>query len=297
MFSAKNAKYYVALFIAIFIWSSAFLVAKFALTEFKPVTLAAVRIFIAFFALLPIALKRGFHFRYLFSKTALIYGIFGYGGNLVFLGLGLVTCTANISAIIHGLFPFFMVVLGYYMLNESVTRNKIISVILSVAGVLIASIGDLSQHSTTTVLGIVFVAISVLTWAYYSVYSKKKGAGMDSFVMSEICFGAGFLCVLPFAVIEQLVTGFTIPGPDTVLSLLYLSVISAGLGTVLWNFSLKRIDSTIAGIYFNLMPVIGLVLAYFAHERIAFLQIAGSVLILAGVLVCTRPDNKNVTKS
>lgn len=297
MISAKNAKYYIALFIAIFIWSSSFLVAKVALTEFKPITLAAVRILIAFFALLPVALKRGFHFRYLFTKTALVYGIFGYGGNLVFLGLGLVTCTANVSAIIHGLFPFFMVVLGYYVLNESVTMNKILSIILSVAGVFIASVGDLSQHSSTTVLGIVFVVISVLVWAYYSVYSKKTGEGMDAFVMSEVCFGAGFLCVLPFAVIELLVTGITVPGPDAVFSLLYLSVMSAGLGTVLWNYSLKRIDSTRAGIYFNLMPVIGLVLAYFAHERIAFLQIAGSVLVLAGVLVCMRPENKNVTKS
>jgi drug/metabolite transporter (DMT)-like permease len=61
---------------------------------------------------------------------------------------------------------------------------------------------------------------------------------------------------------------------------------------VLWNYSLKRIDSTVAGIYFNLMPVIGLIIAYFAHERIAFLQIAGSVLILAGVLVCNRPARR-----
>lgn len=289
MISAKNAKYYFALSTAIFIWSSAFLVTKFALTDFKPITLAAVRIFIAFIVMLPIALKRGFQFKFLFTKTALIYGIFGYGGNLALLGLGLVTCTANISAVIHGLFPFFMVVLGYYMLSESVTRNKILGIIFSVAGVFIASVGDLTQNSGTTILGIVFVAVSVLTWAYYSVYSKKKGEGMDSFVLSEICFGAGFLCVLPFAVLELLAAGFTMPGPDAIFSLLYLGVMSGGLGIVLWNYSLKKIDSTVAGIYFNLMPVIGLFLAYFAHERIAFLQIAGSILILAGVLVCMKP--------
>jgi drug/metabolite transporter (DMT)-like permease len=183
-----------------------------------------------------------------------------------------------------------MVIFGHFMLNESVTRKKILGIILSVAGVFIASVGDLTQNSSTTILGLVLVAVSVLTWAFYSVYSKKTGDGMDSFVLSEICFGAGFLCVLPFAVIEQIYTGFTLPGPDAIFSLLYLGVMSGGLGIVLWSYSLKKIDSTVAGIYFNLMPVIGLFLAFFAHERIAFLQIAGSIFILAGVLVCTKPD-------
>lgn len=290
MLPVKNAKYYFALFSAVFIWSSAFIVTKVALTDLGPITLSLFRVLIAFIVMLPFALKRGFQFKYLFTKTAFIYGIFGYGGNLIFLSLGLITCTANISAIIHGLFPFFMILFGYSMLNESITRNKILGIIFSVAGVFIASIGDLSQKSGTTILGLALVAVSVLTWAFYSVYSKKTSEGMDSFVLSEICFGTGFLCILPLAVIELLFTSFTMPDTDALFSIFYLGAMSGGLGIVLWNYGLKEIDSSIAGIYFNLMPVIGLFLAFFVHERIAFLQIAGSILILAGVLICTKPE-------
>jgi len=290
MFPINNAKYYIAVFAAVFIWSSAFIVTKVALTGLGPFTLSAIRVLIAFLVLLPIALKRGYRFKNLFTKNAFLYGIFGYGGNLILLTIGLLTCTANISAIIHGLFPVFMILLGHSMLNERITRNKVLGIIFSVVGVVIASIGDLSQNSGTTILGILLVALSVLTWAYYSVYSKKTAEGMDTFVLSEICFGTGFITLLPFAFLEQLFTGFSMPSSSAIFSLLYLGIMSGALGIVLWNFALKKIDSAIAGIYFNLMPVIGLFLAIFAHERIAFLQVSGCILILAGVFVCTKPQ-------
>lgn len=289
MLSFNNAKYYIAVFSAVFIWSSAFIVTKVALAGLGPFTLSAIRILIAFIVLLPIALKRGFRFKNLFTKNAFLYGIFGYGGNLILLSIGLLTCTANISAIIHGLFPVFMILIGHSMLNESITRNKVLGIIFSVVGVVIASIGDLSQNSSTTILGILLVTLSVLTWAYYSVYSKKTAEGMDTFVLSAICFGTAFLCLLPFAVLEQLLTDFSMPSSGAIFSLFYLGIMSGALGIVLWNFALKKIDSTIAGIYFNLMPVIGLFLAIFTHERIAFLQVSGCILILAGVFICTKP--------
>lgn len=290
MLSFNNTKYYVAVFTAVFIWSSAFIVTKVALTGLGPITLSTIRFLIAFAILLPFARKRGFRFKNLFAKNAFLYGIFGYGGNLVLLSVGLLTCTANISAIIHGLFPIFMILLGYFMLNESITRKKILGILFSISGVVLASIGDLSQNSGTTILGIVLVTFSVLAWAFYSVYSKKTAEAIDTFVLSELCFGTGFLCILPFAVLEQLLTDFSMPSSGAIFSLLYLVIMPGGLAIVLWNFGLKKIDSAVAGIYFNLMPVIGLFLAFFAHERIAFLQVSGCILILAGVFVCTKPE-------
>lgn len=286
-FPVSGAQYYIALFSAIFIWSSAFFVTKFALSGIGPILLSAIRILIAFFALLPFALKHGFHFKSILNKNAFLYGLFGYGGNLVLLSLGLLTCSASISSIIHGLFPFFMILFGFFMLNENITRKKITGILFSVAGVIIASVGDLSQDSGTTLWGILLVIISVLTWAYYSVFSKKTASGMDTFVLSEVCFGTAFLCVLPFTFLELLFSDFSMPEFSSIFSLLYLGIMSGAVGILLWNYGLKKIDSAIAGIYFNLMPVIGLVLAVFAKEHITFLQILGCIFILTGVFICT----------
>ena len=259
-------------------------------TNEKTLLVLAIRILIAFTALLPLAWKKGFRLHNLFTKRSFLYGIYGYGGNLVLLTLGLKTCTANISAIIHGLFPVFMIILGYTMLNEAVTKNKVLGIMFSVVGVIIVSIGDLSQNSGTTIIGILLVTISVLTWAYYSVYAKKTAEGMDTFVLSEICFGTGFLCVLPFTILEQFFVTFSMPEPKALVSLLYLGIMSGMVGILLWNYGLKKVDSTVSGIYFNLMPVIGLFFAILTHERIAFLQVFGCILILIGVAVCAKQD-------
>lgn len=281
----NKTKYYISLLTAVFIWSSAILVTKFALVGMGPLTLSLFRILVAFLVLLPFALKRGFTFQNLFTKNAMIYGIFGYGGNLALLSIGMITCSANISSIIHGLLPVFMILFGYTMLKEAITKSKVIGIALSLTGVTLASIGDLSNGSGTTIFGIILVCISILTWGFYSVFSKKTATGMDSFVLSEICFGTSFLFVLPLALIEILFTGFVLPDLGTILSTIYLGVMSGAVGIILWNYGLKKVDSAVAGIYFNLMPVIGLIIALFAGETITFLQVSGCALVLIGVLI------------
>lgn len=282
-----NKKNYIALFSAIFIWSSAILVTKIALDGLGPLTLTTVRMVISFMILLPFAWKQGFRFKLLLKKNSFIYGIFGYGGNLALLSFGMLTCSANISAIIHGLFPVFMILFGYFMLNETISRNKIIGIAFSVIGVIIASIGDLSNNSGTNLFGIFLVVLSVVTWSYFSVFSKKTSVGMNSFVLSEICFGASLICIFPFAIAEILLQGFVIPVISMIYTLLYLGIMSGALGILLWNYGLKKVDPGVAGIYFNLMPVIGLIIALFAGENITFLQILGCALVLAGVLFGT----------
>lgn len=103
-YSKKN---HLALIAAVIVWSSAFVVSKVALTGIGPVTLTSIRIIICFILLLPFTIERGFRFRNLFRKESFAYGIFGYGGNLMLLTLGLTACSAGISAISHGLFPVF----------------------------------------------------------------------------------------------------------------------------------------------------------------------------------------------
>ena len=285
MDSQNNLKYYISLLAAVFVWSSAIIVTKLALVGLGPITLSLLRILVAFLILLPFSLKRGFTFRMLFTKNAFIYGIFGYGGNLVLLSLGMVVCSANISSIIHGLLPVFMILFGYFLLQEQVTKSKVIGILFSVIGVIIASIGDLSSGSGTTVWSIILVSASILTWGFYSVYSKKTADMMDSFLLSEICFGTSFLFVLPLSLIEILWKGFILPDMNTVISIVYLGCMSGSVGIILWNYGLKKVDSAIAGIYFNLMPVIGLFFAMLAGEKITILQIIGCVLVLIGVFI------------
>jgi drug/metabolite transporter (DMT)-like permease len=284
MVSKSNLKFYIALIFAVAVWASSIIITKLTIQGIGPIALCFLRSMVAFIFLLPFAYRNGFKLKMLFSKNAMIYGVFGYGGNLLLLTLGLQYCSANISAIIHGLFPVFMIITGYFMLSEKITKIKTFGILFSVIGVFIATIGDFSNNSGS-LIGIVLVVLSVLTWSFYSVYAKKTASNMNSFVLTEICLGASVLCLFPLFLAEISLIGISLPSVETVLSISYLGVLSGGVSVILWNFGIRKVSSAVSGIYFNLMPVFGLVFAALIGETINYIQILGCAFVFLGVII------------
>lgn len=297
MISKSNLKYYLALIFAVVIWSSSIIVTKVTIAGFGPVALSFSRALVAYLFLLPFSINQGFHFKMLFSRQAAIYGILGYGGNLILLTFGLQYCSAGISSIIQGLSPFFMIFFGYFLLSEEVTKNKIQGILLSVAGVIIATIGDFASNEGT-IWGIILVVLSVFTWAFYSVYAKKTGAGLNSLVLTQLCLGISVLFIAPLFLLEVGLSGIELPSIAALGSILYLGIMSGGVALILWNYGLKYVNSAISGIYLNLIPVFGLIFAFFIGESINHIQIAGCLLVFAGVLIGTgfKKGKKDIAK-
>lgn len=282
----------LALGAAVFFWSAAFIVSKDALSGMYPLTLCIFRMLLCFLILLPLAWKRGFRFPQLFTKQAFVFGAFGSGGNLVLLTVGLTSCSAGMSAVIHGLFPVFMILFGYFSLAEPITTRKIVAVLFAVSGVVFASVSDLTSTGGSRFFGICLVVGSVLTWAFYSVYCKKSAPNLDPLVLTELGFGTAFLCFFPLGLIEIAFRGFLSPDPSTFLRILYLSLVSGVIATIFWNTGVKKVPAVISGIFFNLMPVIGLAFAVLSGESTSPLQLIGCLLVLIGVLSASLPAKK-----
>ncbi len=289
MISTSNLKFYIALIFAVIIWASSIIITKLTIQGIGPIALCFSRAFVAFLFLYPFAFRHGFKFKMLLTRNAMIYGVFGYGGNLLLLTFGLKYCSANISAIIHGLFPVFMIFMGYCMLSEKITKIKAFGIFFSVIGVIIATIGDFSSNSGT-LTGIILVVLSVLTWSFYTVYAKKTASAENSFILTEICLGASIIFIFPLFIGETILTGIPFLSPETLLSILYLGVLSGGLAIILWNYGIRKVNSAVSGVYFNLMPVFGLVFAAFIGEKINYIQIIGCGLVFVGVLIGTSSE-------
>jgi len=289
MVSKSNLKFYIALIFAVVVWASSIIVTKLTIQGIGPITLSFSRTLVAFLFLYPFAFRNGFKLKMLLTRNAMIYGVFGYGGNLLLLTFGLKYCSANISAIIHGLFPVFMIFLGYCMLSEKITKIKIFGILFSVIGVIVATIGDLSSNYGT-LTGIILVVLSVLTWSFYTVYAKKTASEENSFVLTEICLGASVIFIFPLFIGEAIFTGISFPSPETLLSILYLGVMSGGIAIILWNYGIRKVNSSVSGVYFNLMPVFGLIFAAFIGEKINYIQIIGCGLVFLGVLIGTSSE-------
>jgi len=282
--------YYGAIILAVWIWASVFLVSKTALAYIGPITIATIRLLIAFVFLSPISIRNGFKFRELFSKQVLIYGTIGYGLHLIFFYNALAECSAAVASTISGLLPLYMMILGYAMLKEKIKTLRVVGSILSVVGVIIAAFAGVAGNVGTSILGVLLMAVSSLSWGFCSVYSKRYMKEMNTWVQTELMFGATLLLLIPMTFIEIYNLGIPEITTSGMLSLLYLGAIGSAGGIALWNYSLKGIEAGLAGVIFNFLPGVGVLLAYMVGEKTKLIQFVGCLLIVLGVIVTSKKE-------
>ena len=73
------------------------------------------------------------------------------------------------------------------------------------------------------------------------------------------------------------------------LNILFLGVIGSGICYVLWNRAIARLGVVTTNNYIYLNPFITLVAAgIFLHETITPMGIIGALLIISGVVICSK---------
>jgi len=71
---------------------------------------------------------------------------------------------------------------------------------------------------------------------------------------------------------------------EPVALLLFAGAISVAVGNSLWHFGVSRVGVTIAAMYNNLIPVVAVVIAFWAGTKPTAAQLVGAAVIIAGVL-------------
>lgn len=279
-----SVKYYFYLMVAIIAWASLPVVGKATLSMAGPVTISLFRGLSAFLFVYPFARKAGFRFRMLFCKNALFYGTVAFLCNTVVMQVGLCWCSANVASMLQATMPVCMLAGGAVFLSERVTVCKLIGAVLATAGIVITCIGGTLIDENTTILGILMVASTSFTWTAYSIHVKKRDENTSAATIAAMTFGVGVLLTAPFCVGEMvLVTGIPSVSLEMILSLLYLGVVILGIANMSWSAGVAKVDAAISGLLFNLSPVLGMLLALGAGERISLLQFFGCAVVILGV--------------
>jgi drug/metabolite transporter (DMT)-like permease len=66
-------------------------------------------------------------------------------------------------------------------------------------------------------------------------------------------------------------------------------ILATATTTVLWNWGLKRVPASQAGVFVNLEPLVGATLGVIVmHESLGITAVAGGVLIVGGALYFSR---------
>ena len=197
----------------------------------------------------------------------------------------------------------FTALLGWRLLGERLTWGKMIAVLFSLGGcVLVAGAYDPAVWSAN-LGGILAGVLSGLGYAVYSLMGRsaaQRGLNPWTTLLYTFGFAGIFLLVinlLPGSVMPE--GAFSTAAAGRPAELLWLGgavegwvvliLLAAGptvLGFGLYNVSLSLLPSSIANLIVTLEPAFTALIAFFLlGERLTAAQIAGSLVIMAGVML------------
>jgi drug/metabolite transporter (DMT)-like permease len=219
-------------------------------------------------------------------------GLIGYYCSSFLDFLGLEYISAGLERLILFLYPTMTVILSALLYKRAIGRKVIAAMGLCYAGIALVFLHDVGTKEGGIVLGASLVFASTLSYSIYLV-----GAGHAIARIGTMRFTAYAMVVASTASLLQFVVMRPLSALELPVRVYELSIAMAIFSTVLpvflLSFAIRRIGSGSASLIGSIGPVSTIYMAYvFLNEHISLLQIAGSILVLAGVLVISLSSKK-----
>jgi drug/metabolite transporter (DMT)-like permease len=222
------------------------------------------------------------------SLRILLLGFIGYylSSYLDFVGLQYIT--AGLERLILFLAPTFVLLISALYLKRRITARQWLAMALSYGGVLLAFINDLSFAGSNVLLGSSFVLASAFIYAVYLISSGEVLQRIGSTRLVAYAMPASAAYTLVHFVWLKGWEGLVQPIEVYQLSLVH-AVLHTFFPTFMIMWSVARIGAPMASQLGMIGPVSVLFLAWWLlDEPITGLQLAGTALVLAGMIVLSR---------
>jgi drug/metabolite transporter (DMT)-like permease len=208
--------------------------------------------------------------------------------------VGLQSISAGLERLIQFLYPTLTVILAALLHRRAIPPRVIAAMVLSYVGIAMVFVHDVNVSHGNIALGSALVFASTLCYAIYLVGAGHSIARMGTtrftayamIVASAICLSQ-FVATHPVGLLIQ-------PLPVYRLAIL-MSIFSTVLPVFLLTAGIRRIGSGEASLVGSIGPVFTIYLAHvFLNENVSLMQIAGSALVLAGVVAVSLSSRSKV---
>jgi len=232
-----------------------------------------------------------------FTKRQWVYiaimGCLGYYVSSLLDFIGLQYVSAGIERLILFIYPTMVLLISAVVIKIRIRPHQWFAVVITYLGLLLAFFGEINfegTYSTNFYLGSAAIFACAITYAVYLVGSGKiiplvGAAKFNSYAMSFAC-----LAVLLHYFFTSDQSLFDFP-PAVYAYTVSMALLSTVIPSYLISEGIKRIGSDNASIVGSVGPVSTIIQAnVFLYEPIFALQIAGTILILVGVLIISRKN-------
>jgi len=212
----------------------------------------------------------------------LIFGLIGYTGCSIIIFTSYNYISVGLATMILYIHPAIVVILAALFCNENITIRKIVSLIMTLVGLVI--LVDIKGYHLN-LFGILLAFISAICYSIYVVgISNKEFEKLNSYVMT---FYFSILSAIAMFILGLVSNNLNIRmSLVSLICILLLAFISTIIALMTFLDGVKLIGPSNATILSTLEPVVSLVLGVIIlKEVITFKIIIGSVLILSAVIV------------
>lgn len=279
-------------------WSTNYIVARYAPGIVGPHLLAFLRWFFAFCLMMPFALPE------LRAKWTdwrsdwpqfLLLGALGMWICGAFVYIGAETTEALNIGLLYAMAPVFVAIASAWFFADRLRGAQVIGLVLSLVGVLIIVARGSWQAlvSVKFTHGDIWILIAVLSWTTYSILLRKNESSLSAFARVAVITAGGLVVLTPFTLYEIAAHG----GPGDWNQALILSIVAAvlpGFGAYqAYSFLQQEFGAARAGLVLYMSPLYTAVLAWLIlSEPPSWFHAAGAAFVLPGMYLAMSGGRK-----
>ncbi len=268
-----------------FFWGTTWLASKEGVKYMPPLQLAAIRqfiggfLYVAFFIFKKTPWPKGKQWKSILILSLLNFvcsnGLSTWGVKFISSGLG---------AIIGSMVPIWIVIISFFR-GERITRMAVFGIFVAFGGVCIIFYEHLLDFIKPDFrFGIVLSIAATVTWAFGTLYTKKKAASFNPY------FSLGLQMVIS----SVFLLGFnTVTGTNIALSAIpanswwaigYLVIVGSVLTFVAFIYALQNLPTALSSIYAYVNPIVAVLLgALIFGESLTIAIAIGGGITLCGL--------------
>jgi drug/metabolite transporter (DMT)-like permease len=271
-----------------FFWGTTWIASKEGVKHMPALQLAAIRqfigglLYISFFLFKKTPWPKGKQW-----KTIVILSILNFVLSNGLSTWGVKYISSGLGAIIGAIVPLWIVIITFFK-GERLARLTVIGLIISFGGVCVIFYDHLSDFMIPDFrFGIILSLIATLTWAFGSLYTKKKAASFNPYF--SLGLQMFISSILIFAYNGATGTSVSLSAIPAISwwSIAYLVVFGSVLTFIAFIYALQNLPAEISSIYAYINPIIAVILGavIFGEVLNAAIAIGGGVTLFGLYMV------------
>lgn len=284
----------LALFWVSFFWGTTWLASKEGVKHMPALQLAAIRqflgatVYISYFLFKKTTWPKGKQW-----NTIVILSILNFTLSNGLSTWGVKYISSGLGAIIGTIFPLWIVIISWFK-GEKTSKWSVIGLLVSFAGVCLIFYDYLADFLNPDFrFGIALSVIATFTWAFGSVYTKKKAASFNPYFSLGLQMLISSILLFAYSGATGTAINITQIPAESWWSIAYLVIFGSVFTFIAFIYALQHLPAEVSSIYAYINPIVALVLgSIIFNEPLTIMIMVGGSITIFGLYLVNRSIRK-----